>query len=292
MAILDVLRRFPLASYFVLAYAWTWFCWWSVAADAAGLLPVTAPRDLLATLGQFGPFVAALGVAWVTAGGRGLRELLGRLVRWRARPVWLAVSLLLLPATMLAAIVLYSRVHDAANPLLFRGTWETLPAHFVYTLLLCGPLGEEPGWRGFALPRLQARYGPVAASFWLALLWAGWHLPLWFINPAPSPFALYVAGAIFTTILFTWLYNHTHGSVFYSLIFHASMNTASTRFPEVPAYHYWVPILVTVAVGVLVCDRRLGQPRDVPSSDGTEPVQPGEGGEAAPNQALQQTGEA
>ena len=119
----------------------------------------------------------------------GLRELLAGWCALARRPVWLAVSLLLLPATMLGAIVLYSRIHGTASPLLFRDTWATLPVHFVYTLLLCGPLGEEPGWRGFALPRLQARHGPLAASFWLGLLWAGWHLPLWFIYPAPCPFA-------------------------------------------------------------------------------------------------------
>jgi membrane protease YdiL (CAAX protease family) len=261
LGLLDVPRRFPLTSFFVIAYAWTWLCWWSIAVDAAGRLSLPIPRDKLATLGQFGPFVAALGVAWATGGGQGLRELLGRLVRWRARPVWLPVSLLLLPATMFGAILLYARFRGTAGPLVFRDTWSTLPVHFVYSLLLCGPLGEEPGWRGFALPRLQAKHGPVAASIWLGLLWAGWHWPLWFLYPAPCPFALYVTGAILMTILFTWLYNHTRESVFYSLLFHASLSTASARLPEVPAYHYWVLILLIVVLGILVCDRRLGLPR-------------------------------
>jgi membrane protease YdiL (CAAX protease family) len=225
-------------------------------------LPVSG--GLLATLGQFGPFAAALGVAWVTEGGRGVRELLGRLFRWRAGPVWLAVGLLLLPGTMLAAIMLHSLLHGSAAPVVFREPWGTLPAHFIYTLLLAGPLGEEPGWRGFALPRLQAEHGPVAASFLLGLLWAGWHWPLWFIYPAPCPFPLYVAGAILMTILFTWLYNHTGGSVLYCLLFHASMSTASTRLPDVPAYHLWVLCLLAVVLAILACDRRLGWPRSDP----------------------------
>jgi membrane protease YdiL (CAAX protease family) len=219
-------------------------------------LPLSA--DTVATVGQFGPFAAGLAVAWATGGGKGVRDLLARLVRWRAHPAWLAVSLLLLPATMLAAIVFYSQIHGTTGSLASRGAWSTLPVHFVYTLLLAGPLGEEPGWRGFALPRLAARHGPVRASLWLGLLWAGWHLPLWFIYPAPCPFPLYAIGAVLMTMLFTWLYNHTGGSVLYSLIFHASMSSASTRLPEVPAYHYWVAILAAIVLGVLAYDRRLG----------------------------------
>jgi len=261
----NLLRRFPLASFFAVAYAWTWICWWLVAAAAAGHVALPVPGEALATVGQFGPFAAALAVAAFTQGRQGLGELLGRLVCWRARPVWLAVSLLLLPATMYGAIVLYARFHALDQPLSFRGTLGTLPAQFVYSLLLGGPLGEEPGWRAFALPRLQARYGPVGASFWLGLLWAGWHWPLWFIYSAPCPFPLYVAGAILMTILFTWLFNHTHGSVLYSLLFHASMTTASVRLPEAPAYQYWVACLLVVVLGILVCDRRLGLPGDTSS---------------------------
>lgn len=270
LVVFNISRRLPLTSYFVFAYAWTWLCWWPVAADAAGHLSLPVPRDLLVTLGQIGPFAAALGVAWVTGGGQGLRELLGRLVRWRARPVWLAVSLLLLPATMLGAIVLYASLHGAVTTLQFRDSWTTLPGHFIYTLLLCGPLGEEPGWRGFALPRLQDQYGSVTASIWLGLLGAGWHLPLWWMYPPPCPYPLFLVGAVLLTFLFTWLFNHTNGSVFYSLTFHASLSTASVRLPEVPAYHYWVLCLLMVVLGILICDRRLAQPRSVCSSDGND----------------------
>jgi membrane protease YdiL (CAAX protease family) len=262
MNFLSVPQRFPLTSFFVAAYAWTWLCWWSVVAGSSGRLLLPAPMEDLATLGQFGPFAAALGVTCVTSGRAGLRDFLGRLVQWRVGPAWLAVSLLLLPATMLVAILLYASFHGTVTTLQFPDTWTTLPAHFIYTLLLCGPLGEEPGWRGFALPRLQAKYGSVAASIGLGLLWAGWHLPLWWMYPPPSPFPLYMAGAVLVAILFTWLFNHTSGSVLYSLIFHASLSTASVRLPDVPAYHVWVTVLLTLVLVILLGDRRLGQPRD------------------------------
>src|SRR5688500_16414156 len=103
----EVGRRYPLTSFFVLAYAWTWLCWWAVVAQSNGLLLLPLRHETLAVAGQFGPFVAALSMTYISAGRAGLRDLLRSLVRWRAGWLWLAVSLFLLPATMLAAIVLY-----------------------------------------------------------------------------------------------------------------------------------------------------------------------------------------
>jgi membrane protease YdiL (CAAX protease family) len=259
-------QRYALTSFFVLAYTWTWLCWWSVFAVSSGYLSLPVPQQYLATLGQFGPFAAAVFVTYVTSSRAGFREFLSRLGRWRVHPIWILVSMLLLPATMLMAIFLYAYFKGTVATLRFQDAWATLPAHFIYMLVLGGPLGEEPGWRGFALPRLQARYGAVAASVWLGLLWAGWHLPLWWIYPPPCPFLLYVAGAIFMTFLFTWLFNHTRGSVLYSLIFHNSMSIASVRLPEVPAYHVWVLCLLSVVLVILFYDRQLGQSDDEPSS--------------------------
>jgi membrane protease YdiL (CAAX protease family) len=252
------IQRFPLTSYFLVAYAWTWLCWWSVVARTKGQFTLPIADDVLATLGQFGPFAAALLVAYASQGREGLRELAGRFFRWRANLTWLGVALFLLPATMLVAIYAYAYLFRRVDSLQFREHWSTVPAHFVYLLVLGGPLGEEPGWRGFALPRLEARHGPVVGSIWLGLLHAGWHLPLWWMRQPPCPFWIYVVGVLLVTFLFTWLFNHTNGSVLYSLIFHTSLSIASMRLPEAPAYHLWIVVLATVAVIVFAFDRRLG----------------------------------
>ncbi len=257
MSRFNLLCRFPLTSFFALAYAWTWLCWWSVYAAAAGHWQPPISHQWLATLGQFGPFAAGLAVAYATGGGQGVRELLGRFTRWRVRPIWLGVSLLLLPLTMIAAILLFSFWDGTLATLKFRGSWQTLPVHFVYLLLLGGPLGEEPGWRGFAVPRLQARFGPVRASLCVGVLGAGWHLPLWWLYPPPCPYWMFVGGAVLLSFLFTWLLNHTGGSVLYSLLFHTSLSIASVRLPEVPAYAWWLACLIVIVAAILVCDRSL-----------------------------------
>jgi len=258
-SVLQSFRRFPLTTYFALAYGWTWLCWWSVVANSSGLLSLPISEEIIATLGQFGPFAAALMVTSATQGRGGLREFAVRLVRWRAHLVWLVVALVLLPASMIVAIYWYAYARGTIDSLQFRGDWSTVPWHFVYLLLVGGPLGEEPGWRGFALPRLQVSYGPIIGSVWLGLLHAGWHLPLWWMHRPPCPFWMYTVGVILVTFLFTWLFNHTGGSVFYSLLFHTSLSISSVRFPDVPAYHLWIVVLFAVVFVVFLFDRRLGQ---------------------------------
>jgi membrane protease YdiL (CAAX protease family) len=255
---MNPLRGWPLVSFFALAYAWTWVCWCSALAVSSGRLAWPVGANGLAVLGQFGPFMAALAVTAAEGGRSGLGELMSSLLRWRVRPVWLGVSLILLPVTMLCAILLFASARGTMAELRFRDSWSTLPAHFVYTLLLCGPLGEEPGWRGFALPRLQVKCGSMMASLWLGLLGAGWHLPLWWLSPPPCSYPLFVVGAVLLSFLFTWLFNHTGGSVFYSLLFHTSLSVASVRLPDVPAYHLWVWCLLSVTLIVFLWDRRAG----------------------------------
>ena len=254
----QTVRRFPLATFFALAYGWTWFCWWSVVIASTARFSLPISTETLSTLGQFGPFVAALFVTGVSQGRDGYRKFAARFLRWRAAPAWLVVALFLLPATMLIAIYWHAFANGEAGGLKFRGDWPTVPLHFVYLMVLGGPLGEEPGWRGFALPRLQAAYGPVVGSIGLGVLHAGWHLPLWWMAPPPCPFWMYVIGVVFSTILFTWLFNHTQGSVIYSLLFHTSLSIASVRLPEVRAYHLWIVVLMAVVSVVFLCDRQLG----------------------------------
>jgi uncharacterized protein len=249
--------------YFALAYAWTWVCWWSVVAHSRDLVTLPISDSTLSTLGQFGPFAAALVVISAAEGRAGLRDFCSRFLRWRASPVWLLVALFLLPATMFLAIYSYALMHGTEDTLRFREPWATLIPHFTYLMILGGPLGEEPGWRGFALPRLQARFGPIIGSVLLGLLHAGWHLPLWWMHRPPCPFWMYTIGVVLVSGLFTWLFNHTGGSLLYVLIFHASLSIGSVRLPDVPAYHLWVSVLFLLTSVILLFDRRLGSDRNL-----------------------------
>ena len=229
-------HAFP-TRYVVGTFAFTWTCWWLAAADEHGVIALPVP---LVLLGSVGPLVAAL---WATArdGGRAaLRALLGRTVRWRVSPIWYAVALLGPGVVYLAAMALH--VLAGGRPPDPRALVDTLPAAAaatVYFVVVAG-LGEEVGWRGYALPALQARYGALLSSTILGVVWALWHLPLFFVPSVGSyslvPFPLYLAYMIPFTILITWVFNSARGSVLIAMVLHGATNASGALMRAVPEY--------------------------------------------------------
>jgi uncharacterized protein len=220
-----LLRRYPLTAFFILAYALTWPYMIVDALGSHGLLPFRLPVLLFIPMG-YGPTFAALIVTGALAGKTGIRTLLGRLLLWRVRLSWYAVAIF--GAVVLSAItvMLYAGLSGTPPvlPVVSRQLLITAPL-----LFLIGGLvnGEEIGWRGFALPRLQTKHSALTASLILGLLWALFHLPLFFTrgdsfaSTPPLSFLIRMLGA---AILFTWLSNNTGGSLLLAYLMHAASN--------------------------------------------------------------------
>jgi membrane protease YdiL (CAAX protease family) len=230
----DLLRNQPLVSYFVLAYAGSWIV--SIPAILAywGYLPGAWTAAFY--LGPFaGPFVAAFVMTGISEGRPGVHRFLRRFLIWRVGWPWYAFILLGIPALMLAGLLVLPGVAPS-----FQGLTPQFvlnyPLSFLVIFLLGGPLGEEPGWRGFALPRLQPRFGPMGGTLLLGILWAGWHLPA-FLTPAQhggpgtdwaaffTNFPIFVASTTAMTVVFTWVFNHTRASIFIAILLHASVDS-------------------------------------------------------------------
>ncbi len=234
-----LLARRPLVGYFALAFVGTWAILVPMSLGRGehglGLLPVAVPGGvdfLLAQLAAYtGPLLAAVLVTTATDGRAGLRQLRRRIGRWRVGARWYLVALLAPLAIWLAA---YSAVLGGAplvalahQPVLLVTTF--LP--FVLLGLILPSLGEEPGWRGFALPRLQRRHGPVLGTALLGVLHSLWHLPMFF-TPNLGPFTLttlvtFTLTAVAATFLYTWVFNNTGGSVLLAMLLHGASNAAS-----------------------------------------------------------------
>jgi uncharacterized protein len=242
-----LLARHPLVSFFVMAYAFSWIVWspWVLGEDGAKLLPpgLSVPTSglLLAAGILAGPTLSAFIMTATTEGRAGVRRLLGRLVLWRVGIRWYLFALVGVPLIMLLGTMIYSG--DLPNLKALGGPSYLLSylATFALVVVLGGPLFEEVGWRGFALPRMEPLHGPLLASLILGVLWALWHLPEFLV---PSWAASSGGGGILGIILFTitavtfnivitWVFNNTRASVLLAILVHASIDAFTIPLGEI-----------------------------------------------------------
>jgi membrane protease YdiL (CAAX protease family) len=213
-----LVRHHPLITFFILAYALSWWAW---ILYPFGLIPNP--------VASFGPFLAAMIVLALTEGKAGLLGLFRRMIRWRVAPGWYAVALLL-PAVLAATATALNVLLGAQPPsgAQLRGWPEILPT-FALVLLIPGVGGawEEPGWRGYAVPRLQRGRSALLASLILAVLIAGWHLPLMITGQIHYSDIVLILAAV---IVFNWVFNNTAGSVLIIMLMHAANNAVAGSF--------------------------------------------------------------
>ena len=220
-------KAFPL-KFVLVAFLFTWAFWLLTVLEARGLISSLPVPALF--LGAFGPMVAAVALTAQEGGRAGLRSLLSRVVRWHVAPFWYGVALLGPLVLQLVAMALHVVLGgQPPNLLAMIGALPTVLALSAYMFIQVG-IGEEIGWRGYALPKLQAGYSALVSSVILGVIWTLWHLPLFF-NPATSysntPFWVFLVFLIPVSILITWVFNSTGGSVLIAMILHAVLNASS-----------------------------------------------------------------
>jgi len=229
------IKRNSLVLYFVLAYVISWSCMIPVALTAQGLVNWQVPYALY-YLASFGPMLSALLITGLTGGGAAIRRLLGRLLIWRVGARYLAFTLLAPFGLFALALILNRLVLGSWPDLSLLGQADYLPylgpVGVLGVWLLTYGLGEEVGWRGFALPYLQRSHTAGNATLILAVLWASWHLPAFFfrdtyVDLGVLGFPMFFFTIIFATANLTWLYNSTGGSLLMAVLFHAIFNWLS-----------------------------------------------------------------
>ena len=254
--------------FFSIAFGWSWLLWlpsviisvtdnqslmyWMYDVEISVGLGLIAIVGIFAT---FGPLVAAFAVTGLIEGREGVRRFWRRFWDVRLAGVWLLVSFLLpilliaLPRLIVVPLGYPLQLAWASQPVVLVG-W------FLNNLTRSGGISEEFGWRGYALPRLQAKWNALVSSIVLGAVWAVWHLPLWFVagsSQQGSSFWLFLANLVLLSVLYTWLFNNARGSTLVAVVFHAMGNTVSQMFPgSTSNLFYWVMLGLTVVLVVAV----------------------------------------
>ena len=229
-------KEHPIITYFVLAYAISWIIVAPLVASAQGFIDVPIPFALH-YLNDYAPLLAAIITTAVASGRDGLRDLFQRMIKWRVGWGWVLVAAFSPLAVYAIAVgIVVFVLGDPPPDLSLLGTITYIPflgwGAWVFWILTAG-IGEESGWRGYALPKLQAHMSALSATLIVTLLWVGWHLPRFFYYGAYmelsfSVLPLAAHGFLALAIVLTWLYNSTRGSILMVALFHGGYNFWAT----------------------------------------------------------------
>ena len=232
----SLLARHPLVFYFLIAFSFSWLMFLPGVLTYFGVLNVSPSIfGLMGIAGLLGPSLSGFIMTGITEGRAGIRRLLRRIVLWRVGLLWYLFALIGIPVVMVLATIIFRP--GALESFQTLAPLSVLPylSAFVFMVLIGGPLFEEPGWSGFAQPRLQPLHGPLVGGLILGSLWALWHLPgflipsqdLTDIPPRGSvlDFVVFALALIALRLIMQWVFNNTKGSVLMAILVHASWNT-------------------------------------------------------------------
>lgn len=225
------INRYQIIIFFILTFVLSWFPWY------AGIAPETM---------TMGPSIAAFIVVLIVGGKRGFIDFLRPFGRWRVSLRWWAIAIFGPAILYLIGLGVYLLLGGEAPAFtMIRFELSLIPLYLVMVVLMPwnGPVGEEFGWRGYALPNLQTKYGPLIASLVIGTFWGVWHLPSFFaplgvVGAIAAALGMgflipYTLGTIANSIFMTWLYNKTGASALIAgIVWHASIN-------------FWAPVLLS-----------------------------------------------
>ena len=254
---MTLIKQHPLASFVTITLAISWIIWSPLIVLGQNISPVA--RLILIIIGGFGPFLSAIIVTLIADGRNGFREWRKRIFKFRIGAKFYILAFLYPLILAALAYGLYLLMGGVPADFASVPPWYLYLVGLVFVFFLGGGQ-EEPGWRGFALPKLLSKYSPFIASIIIGVIWTIWHIPLFFVagsSQAGLPFEWYLPNVIATAIVFTLLYLKTSGSVLPAMVLHAGLNSVVSWFPMesgiLPSYAYvtivgWTIVILLILV--------------------------------------------
>ncbi|MGO1973550.1 MAG: CPBP family intramembrane glutamic endopeptidase [Propionibacteriaceae bacterium] len=274
---ISLLRRYPLVSFFILAYLGSWIGWspWWLSQSGTGLLSFELPFSAAAGINQLGlfagPFAAAFIVVRATEGREGFRQFQRRVFQLRGRPFWWMLAFIFIPVVAGLGYLLVPGFEFALEDGGLTTFVVLAGTYFIY--ILGGPFQEEPGWRGFALPQLQQRLHPLIAALVLGVIHCFWHAPLFFTSEwdtarqDPSQFLAYLVLVVSMSVVLSWLANGSRGSILLVVLGHNGVNWAlfaAGTFEGAPVSSNWPAALGLACLAIIAIAVTKGRLRHWP----------------------------
>jgi membrane protease YdiL (CAAX protease family) len=213
---------------------------WSITAplvlSSNGILDIGLPQSLT-ILASFGPTISSV-ILWAQEKGiKNIPNYLLGCLKPITKPVWTLVALLGPGAVGALSVFLGTFIRGSPPDFRWAAGLSAFPVVFLFVFFLGGPLGEEYGWRGYALPQLLDKYGWIKGNLILGAVWGLWHLPLFWIIGTPQseiPLIGFILQIMGTTFIYSWIMQGTEGSIFTAMVFHTAGNAFAGFIPFLP----------------------------------------------------------
>lgn len=249
-----------LAFFFLLAFGISWTTAALIAVldldmSTSGSGPIQPLNILIGVTGSISPSFTAFVVTGFTEGRAGVKALWKRFWNRNMNLKWLVVILVFYDAFRLIANLIARAVDGEAYPIVDPSTPLRMSILAPIAAFIYSGVAEEFGWRGYALPRFQARWSALTSSIVLGLIWMSWHVPFFFIPGLPlyqRDFWQWTPWLLMTAILQTWFFNNTKGSVLAAALFHATMNASLVVLPTMDSLWYYYALLFVAIIFIVV----------------------------------------
>jgi uncharacterized protein len=235
-------------AFIAITFGWSWGFWLIISSGGPWSTRVAVTLQILSGIG---PSMAALIVVWGFDGTAGLKMWLARCFNWRLKLSWYGLAFFGPPLIMLAALSLNFAIGGATPPSPALASIGATVLQFAIILIVGGPLGEEFGWRGYALPALESKFGWRVAGLIVGAIWALWHLPLFYMAGSVQtnmPVALFMASTVALSVIFARLSVNTAFSVLPAIVLHWSVNAWSWAIPVTPNGASQQPYVIVVGL--------------------------------------------
>jgi hypothetical protein len=256
-ALVTWIKNHQLISYFVVAYLIMFGVMFSfIALNPSKPLQPWSPVWFFSI---FSPSISALIVSWIIGGKSEVKHLLAGFTRWKIGFRWYFWAAFLFLGPLVIAFIYMALGHPF--PGLQPGVTITKMLGIILFTLFSGPVAEEMGWRGFALPRLMKKFNALVSSLILGVIWTCWHIPFFFSTGATQmsiPFPIYLVLVVTVTVYLNWLYINTRGSYIITILGHFSYNMTGfltgvlVLMPAMLFYMTAGPLLGLVVVGIVI----------------------------------------
>ncbi|MFX1418794.1 MAG: CPBP family intramembrane glutamic endopeptidase [Promethearchaeota archaeon] len=248
----NTIKKYPLLSYFIIAWISTWILVMPLVLTGLGILSISMIWHFL---GSLGPTISAIIIVYISNKKEGLKSLKDSIIKWRISIFWILFSALIMPIflilTILLNLVFTGNFIDLGAYLLNEGIADPISIFiWIITGAVFYGVFEEIGWRGYALPKLQEKYNPLISTIILFIGWGFWHTPMFFYRFHIDMLFGWLYGLFLGAIVLTFIYNSTRGSTFATILFHISNNICWLfNIAEVQVY---LTIMFTILVFIIL----------------------------------------